>query len=105
MSIAKYWEEQDPRIKAIQLDEKRDTVYASWKTALDICFEITDCEYLQIAPGDDFLFNHDYVEIALQKLSAGDLNGLVPNCKYEIGKWLWKKLGTRVSSKTGITST
>jgi glycosyltransferase involved in cell wall biosynthesis len=83
MSIAKYWEEQDPRIKAIQLDEKRDTVYASWKTALDICFEITDCEYLQIAPGDDFLFNHDYVEIALQKLSAGDLNGLVPNCKYE----------------------
>jgi len=83
LRIAKYWEKQDPRIKTVTLKEKKPNVFESWKEALRICFEVTDCDYVQIAPGDDYLLNHDYVELALQLLSENSVNGLVPNCLYE----------------------
>jgi glycosyltransferase involved in cell wall biosynthesis len=82
-SIAKEWENQDPRIKTFSLKEKKDKVSESWKEALAICFEITDCDYVQITPGDDYLLNDDYVEFALQLLSENSVNGLVPACRYE----------------------
>ena len=82
LSIAKYWEERDLRIKVVTLNEKRKNAFESWKEALNICFKITDCSYMQIIPGDDYLLNNDYVELALQALSINEFNGLVPKCQY-----------------------
>jgi glycosyltransferase involved in cell wall biosynthesis len=82
LKIAMQFEKSDLRIRAIQLDERKRTVYESWKAALDICFEVTDCEYVQIIPGDDYIFNNDYVELSLSKLSQHNINSIVPNFKY-----------------------
>ena len=83
LRIAKFWEKQDPRITTVTLKEKKENVFESWKEALRICFEVTDCDYVQIVPGDDYLLNHDYVELALRSLSENSVNGLVPNFLYE----------------------
>ena len=95
LTIARHWETVDPRIKVVALNERKSNVFESWKAALNICFESTDCEYIQITPGDDYLFNHDYVELALQTLAKDHVNGLVPHFKYKSRNVVLNRIGYR----------